>query len=73
MNFKPAVQSLTFDGQTPWSVLKAQFDVGSSANGWKDRVKASQHIDSLRGSSSEILQGIPAEMLIDLTTIENDL
>ncbi|GFU12613.1 retrovirus-related Pol polyprotein from transposon opus [Nephila pilipes] len=63
-------KSLTFDGQTSWSVFKTQFDVVSSSNGWTDRVKASQLVASLRGSAAEVLQGIPAGNLTDLTTIE---
>ncbi|GBO22965.1 Retrovirus-related Pol polyprotein from transposon 297 [Araneus ventricosus] len=64
------VKSLTFDGQTSWTVFKSQFDVASSANGWNNRVKASQLVASLRGSVAEVLQGIPSDKLTDLTTIE---
>ncbi|GBM67441.1 hypothetical protein AVEN_265396-1 [Araneus ventricosus] len=67
------VKPLTFDGQTSWAVFKTQFDVVSSANGWVDRVKASQLVVSLRGSASEVLRGIPADKLTDLTTIEKAL
>ncbi|GBL84882.1 hypothetical protein AVEN_13988-1 [Araneus ventricosus] len=35
---RPTVKSLTFDGQTSWTVFKTQFDVVSSANGWNNRV-----------------------------------
>ncbi|GBN92988.1 hypothetical protein AVEN_140260-1 [Araneus ventricosus] len=45
---RPTVKSLTFDGQTSWTVFKTQFDVGSWANGWNNRVKASQLVASLR-------------------------
>ncbi|GFS92688.1 CCHC-type domain-containing protein [Nephila pilipes] len=38
-----------------------------------DFVKASQLVASLRGSAMEILQGIPADKLTDLTTIEKAL
>ncbi|GBO16784.1 hypothetical protein AVEN_161521-1 [Araneus ventricosus] len=38
---RPTVKSLTFIGQTSWTVLKTQFDVVSSANGWNNRVKSS--------------------------------
>ncbi|GBM28165.1 hypothetical protein AVEN_221832-1 [Araneus ventricosus] len=70
---KPTVKSLTFDGQTSWTVFKTQFDVVSSANGWSNFVKASQLVTSLRGSAAEVLQGIPSDKLTDLTTIENAL
>ncbi|GBM17935.1 hypothetical protein AVEN_240430-1 [Araneus ventricosus] len=70
---RPTVKSLTFNGQTSWTVFKTQFDVVSSANGWNNRVKASQLVASLRGSAAEVLQGIPSDKLTDLTTIENAL
>ncbi|GBL99282.1 hypothetical protein AVEN_177315-1 [Araneus ventricosus] len=41
------VKPLTFDGQTPWTIFKTQFDVVSSVNGWMDRVKASQLVASI--------------------------
>ncbi|GBL79977.1 hypothetical protein AVEN_29009-1 [Araneus ventricosus] len=59
MYSRPTVKSLTFDGRTSWTVFKTQFDVVSSANGWNNRVKASQLVASLRGSAAEVLQGIP--------------
>ncbi|GBM41553.1 hypothetical protein AVEN_52299-1 [Araneus ventricosus] len=71
--FRPTVKSLTFDGQTSWTVFKTQFDVVSSANGWNNRVKASQLVASLRGTAAEVLQGIPSDKLTDLMTIENAL
>ncbi|GFS64075.1 transposon Ty3-I Gag-Pol polyprotein, partial [Nephila pilipes] len=70
---RPTVKSLTFDGQTSWSIFKTQFDVVSSSNGWTGRVKASQLVASLRGSAAEVLQRIPAGNLMDLTTIERAL
>ncbi|GBO17628.1 hypothetical protein AVEN_186611-1 [Araneus ventricosus] len=70
---RPTVKSLTFDGQTSWTVFKTQFDLVSSANGWNNRVKASQLVASLRGSAAEILQGIHSDKLTDLTTIESAL
>ncbi|GBN95947.1 Retrovirus-related Pol polyprotein from transposon 297 [Araneus ventricosus] len=70
---RPTIKSLTFEGQTSWTVFKTQFDVVSSANGWNNRVKASQLVASLRGSAAEVLQGIPSDKLTDLTTIENAL
>ncbi|GBO45639.1 hypothetical protein AVEN_139022-1 [Araneus ventricosus] len=73
MHPRPTIKSLTFDGQTSWTVFKTQFNVVSSTNGWTDFVKASQLVASLRGSAAEVLQGIPADKLIDLTTIEKDL
>ncbi|GBO35538.1 hypothetical protein AVEN_164916-1 [Araneus ventricosus] len=66
VQFKP----LTFDGQASRTVFKTQFDVVSSTNGWTDFVKAGQLVASLRGSAAEVLQGIPADKLTDLTTIE---
>ncbi|GBO32287.1 hypothetical protein AVEN_84049-1 [Araneus ventricosus] len=44
---RPTVKSLTFHGQTFWTVFKTQFDVVTSANGWNNRVKASQLVASL--------------------------
>ncbi|GBN61398.1 hypothetical protein AVEN_173805-1 [Araneus ventricosus] len=70
---RPTVKPLTFDGQTSWTVFKTQFDVVSSTNGWTDFVKASQLVASLRGSAAEVLQGISADKLTDLTTIEKAL
>ncbi|GBN40028.1 Retrovirus-related Pol polyprotein from transposon 297 [Araneus ventricosus] len=70
---RPMVKSLTFYGQTSWTVFKTQFDVVSSANGWNNRMKASQLVASLRGSEAEVLQGIPSDKLTDLMTIENAL
>ncbi|GBM05738.1 hypothetical protein AVEN_55832-1 [Araneus ventricosus] len=40
MHPRPTIKSLTFDGQTSWTVFKIQFDVVSSTNGWMDFVKA---------------------------------
>ncbi|GBN28823.1 hypothetical protein AVEN_182227-1 [Araneus ventricosus] len=59
--------------QSSWTVFKTRFDVVSSTNGWTDFVKASQLVASLRGSAAEVLQGIPADKLTDLTTIEKAL
>ncbi|GFT34533.1 CCHC-type domain-containing protein [Nephila pilipes] len=73
MYSRPTVKPLTFDGQTSWSVFKTQFDVVSSSNEWTNRVKARQLVASLRGSAAEVLQGIPAGNLTDLTTIERTL
>ncbi|GBN30040.1 hypothetical protein AVEN_175415-1 [Araneus ventricosus] len=73
MYSRPAVKPLTFDGLTSWTVFKTQFDVVSSTNGWTYFVKASQLVASLRGSAAEVLQGIPADKLTDLTTIEKAL
>ncbi|GBL98308.1 hypothetical protein AVEN_172566-1 [Araneus ventricosus] len=70
---RPTVKSLTFDGQTSWTVFKTAFNVVSSVNGWNNRVKASQLVASLRGSAAEVLQGIPSDKLTDLMTIENAL
>ncbi|GBM70959.1 hypothetical protein AVEN_112009-1 [Araneus ventricosus] len=70
---RPTVKSLTFDEQMSWTVFKTQFDVVSSANGWNNRVKASQLVASLRGSAAEVLQAIPSDKLTDLMTIENAL
>ncbi|GBL78581.1 hypothetical protein AVEN_31488-1 [Araneus ventricosus] len=70
---RPTVKPLTFDGQTSWTVFKTQFDVVSSTNGWTDFVKASQLVASLRGSAAEVLQGIPADKLTELTTVEKAL
>ncbi|GBN58217.1 hypothetical protein AVEN_181390-1 [Araneus ventricosus] len=67
------VKSLTFDGQTSWTVFKTQFDVVSSTNGWTGPMKVSQLVASLRGSAAEVLQGIPSDKLTDLTTIEKAL
>ncbi|GBN20800.1 hypothetical protein AVEN_167827-1 [Araneus ventricosus] len=53
--------------------VKTQLDVVSSTNGWTDFVKASQLVASLRGSAAEVLQGIPAGKLTDLTTVEKAL
>ncbi|GBM78130.1 hypothetical protein AVEN_17054-1 [Araneus ventricosus] len=73
MHTRPTIKSLTFDGQTSWTIFKTQFDVVSSTNGWTDFVKASQLVALLRGSAAEVLQGIPADKLSDLTTIEKAL
>ncbi|GBM23762.1 hypothetical protein AVEN_271124-1 [Araneus ventricosus] len=67
------VKPLTFDGQTSCIVFKTFFDVVSSTNGWADFMKASQLVASLRGGAAEVLQGIPADKLKDLMTIENAL
>ncbi|GBO13195.1 hypothetical protein AVEN_47863-1 [Araneus ventricosus] len=72
MYSRPTVKPLTFDGLTSWTVFKTQFDV-SSTNRWTDFLKASQLVASLRGSVAEVLQGIPADKLTDLTTIEKAL
>ncbi|GBM38658.1 hypothetical protein AVEN_37454-1 [Araneus ventricosus] len=57
--------TLTFDGQTSWTVFKTQFDVVSSTNGWTDFVKASQLVHHSRISCG-VLQGIPADKLTEL-------
>ncbi|GBM85273.1 hypothetical protein AVEN_84100-1 [Araneus ventricosus] len=66
-------KSMTFDGQTSWTVFKIQFDVVSSTNIWTDFVKSSQLVASLRVSAVKVLQGIPADKLTNLTTIEKAL
>ncbi|GBN04154.1 hypothetical protein AVEN_119020-1 [Araneus ventricosus] len=73
MHPRPTIKSLTFDGRTSWTVFKTQLDVVSSTNGWTDFEKASQLVSSLRGSTAEVLQGIPADKLTDLMTIEKAL
>ncbi|GBN76737.1 hypothetical protein AVEN_121823-1 [Araneus ventricosus] len=73
MSTQPTVKPLTLDGQTSWTAFKTQFDVVRSTNGWTDFVKASQLVASLRGSATEVLQGIPSDKLTDLTTIEKAL
>ncbi|GBM92248.1 hypothetical protein AVEN_160290-1 [Araneus ventricosus] len=73
MYHRPTIKSLTFDGQTSWTVFKTQFNAISSTNGWTDFVKASQLVASLRGSAAEVLQGIPADKLTDLKTIQKAL
>ncbi|GBM79739.1 hypothetical protein AVEN_164482-1 [Araneus ventricosus] len=70
---RPTVKSLTFDRNTSWTVFKTQYDVVSSVKGLVDRIKASQLVASLRGSPVEILRGIPADKLTDITTIEKSL
>ncbi|GBM04781.1 hypothetical protein AVEN_20219-1 [Araneus ventricosus] len=69
----PTVKPLTFDGLTSWTVFKTQFDVVSSTNRWVDFVKVGQLVASLQGSAADVLQGIPADKLTDLTTIEKAL
>ncbi|GBM33009.1 hypothetical protein AVEN_263501-1 [Araneus ventricosus] len=49
---RPTVKSLTFNGQTSWTVFKTQFDVVSSTNGWTDRVKDSQISPRISGRGS---------------------
>ncbi|GBO45358.1 hypothetical protein AVEN_90354-1 [Araneus ventricosus] len=71
--FRPTIKSLTFDGQMSWTVFETQFNVVSSTNEWTDRMKATQLVASLRGSAAEVLQGISADKLTDLTTIEEAL
>ncbi|GBL83021.1 hypothetical protein AVEN_165257-1 [Araneus ventricosus] len=56
-----------------WTVFKTQFHTVSSANGWNNRVKASQLVASLRGTAAEVLQGVPSDKLTDVTTIKNAL
>ncbi|GBL75296.1 hypothetical protein AVEN_194517-1 [Araneus ventricosus] len=73
MHPRPTIKSLTFDGQTSWTVFKTQFDIVSSTKGWTDFVKAGQLVASLRRSAVEVLQGIPADKLTYLTTIEKAL
>ncbi|GBM61247.1 hypothetical protein AVEN_145423-1 [Araneus ventricosus] len=73
MYSRPTVKPLIFEELTSWTVFKTQFDVVSSTNGWTDSVKASQLVASLRGSAAEVLQGIPADKLTNLTTIEKAL
>ncbi|GBL98852.1 hypothetical protein AVEN_165694-1 [Araneus ventricosus] len=73
MYSRPTAKPLTFNGLTSWTVFKTRFNVVSSTNGWTDFVKASQLVASLRGSAAEVLQGIPADKLTDLTAIEKAL
>ncbi|GBM10838.1 hypothetical protein AVEN_42103-1 [Araneus ventricosus] len=73
MHPRPTIKSLTFNRQTSWTVFKTQLDVVSSTNGWTDFVKASQLVASLRGSAAEVLQGILADKLTDLTTNDKAL
>ncbi|GBN16886.1 hypothetical protein AVEN_35455-1 [Araneus ventricosus] len=73
MYSRPIIKSLTFDGQTSYTVFKTQFDVVSSTNGWTDVVKVSQLVAQLRGSAGEVLQGIPADKLTYSMTIEKAL
>ncbi|GBM00259.1 hypothetical protein AVEN_32611-1 [Araneus ventricosus] len=73
MYARSTVKPLISDGQTSWTAFKTRFDDISSTNGWTDFVKASQFVTSLRGSAAKVLQGIPANKLTDLTTIEKAL
>ncbi|GBN09249.1 hypothetical protein AVEN_18569-1 [Araneus ventricosus] len=73
MSSRLTVKPLTFDGQTSWTVFKNQCDVVSSTNGWTDFMKVSQLVASLRESAAEVLQGIPADKLTNLTTIDKAL
>ncbi|GBN42659.1 hypothetical protein AVEN_134332-1 [Araneus ventricosus] len=73
MYSRPIVKPLTFNELTMWTVFKTQFNIVSSTNRWTDFVKASQLVASLRGSAAEVLQGIPADKLTDLTTTEKAL
>ncbi|GBM54930.1 hypothetical protein AVEN_77834-1 [Araneus ventricosus] len=61
MYSRPTVKSLPFDRQTSWTVFKTQFDVVCSANGWNNRVKASQLMVFLRGIAAVVLQGVPSD------------
>ncbi|GBN97650.1 hypothetical protein AVEN_252659-1 [Araneus ventricosus] len=72
MHPRLTIKSLTFDGQTSWTVFKTQFDVVSSTNGRTDFVKASKPVALLRGSVVEV-QGIPSDKLTDLMIIEKAL
>ncbi|GBL72396.1 hypothetical protein AVEN_115324-1 [Araneus ventricosus] len=73
MYSQPTDKPSTFDRLTSWTVFKTQFNIVSSTNGWTDFVKASQLVTSLQGSAAVVLQGIPADKLTDLTTIEKAL
>ncbi|GBN10662.1 hypothetical protein AVEN_207632-1 [Araneus ventricosus] len=73
INFRPTVKPLTFDGQTSWTVFKTQFGVVSSINGCPDFVKASQLVACFRESAAEVIQGIPADKLTGLSTIQKTL
>ncbi|KAF8797264.1 hypothetical protein HNY73_001549 [Argiope bruennichi] len=63
MYSRPTVKPLTFDGQTSWSAFKTQFDVGSSSNGWTDRVKASHLVASLQWNQIDWDMHLPLFLL----------
>ncbi|GBL83562.1 hypothetical protein AVEN_174285-1 [Araneus ventricosus] len=73
MYARSTVISLTFDGQTTWTVFKTQFNVVSSTKGWTDLIKASQLVASLRGSAARFLLEHHLISFTDLVTIENAL
>ncbi|GBM65475.1 hypothetical protein AVEN_223575-1, partial [Araneus ventricosus] len=70
---KSEVQEKMSDLERRINDLETQFDVVSSTNRWTNFEKTSKLVTSLRGSAAEVLQGIPADKLMDLTTMENAL
>ena len=56
-----SVKPPTFDGQSPWSMYRRQFEAAASANGWSDEEKATALIVALRVPALGMLQSIPVE------------
>ncbi|KAJ3656409.1 hypothetical protein Zmor_015489 [Zophobas morio] len=55
------IQSATYDGQTPWSSYKQQFEAAATANLWEEEQKATALVIALRGAALEILQTLSEE------------
>lgn len=48
-----------YDGQSPWTTYKRQFDAAAEVNGWTDEEKATALVLALRGPALELLQTVP--------------
>ena len=56
------LQPLTYDGQTPWSLYKKQFEAAVTANLWEEEQKATALVIALRGEALEILQTVSEDI-----------
>ncbi|KAJ3662705.1 hypothetical protein Zmor_007040 [Zophobas morio] len=55
------IQPPTYDGQTPWSSYKKQFEAAATTNLWEEEQKATALVIALRGAALEILQTLSEE------------
>ena len=55
------IQPPTYDGQTPWSSYKIQFEAAAMTNLWDEEQKATAWVIALRGTELEMLQTLSDE------------
>lgn len=59
----------TFDGSSPFTVFKFQFDTVASKNGWSSEETAIELILALKGTAAEVLETVPVDSRNDYNVI----